>query len=357
MNNNMFNGFSKNELYKLMFSRPSFAQIELTRNCNQDCPFCFSRCGTGTVFKDLSLDNWKIIIDKVRELGVRTIHLSGGEVTLYPWIAPLLKYIKSLNLRVHLNTNGQISLRNIGLFLDEVVFSVHGTEDIHNEIVGKNNSFQSVLNNIEYCNEMHIPVALNIVIIKKNRNILRDIYEYFEKSYQISSYSFTYAAKSNNGSDFEDCFVELTEEELKQHFLFLDSIERHRLILKHSLSALYRFEYKGDNELLMPICAGGKDKLVIKYDGSVYPCSFFQNSDYYCGNILTEDPIDIWRDGKGFIKFRDLIYDERIPKKCLSCKKMQKCFGGCRIWTKKYLENGGIYDDSDRRCEILHSSC
>lgn len=357
MDKKSFNGFSKNELYELMFSRPSFVQIELTRNCNQNCPFCFSRCGTGAVFKDLSLENWKTVIDKVRELGVREIHLSGGEVTLYPWIAQLLRYIKSLNLRVHLNTNGQISLKDIGPLIDEVVFSVHGTEKIHNEIVGKSDSFKLLLNNIIYCNEMDIPISLNMVIIKKNRNNLRNLYEFFEKAYSISSYSFTYAVKSNNGSDLNDCFVELTEEELKQYFAFLDTIKRNRLVLKHSLSALYHFDLNEQNELPMPICAGGKDKLVIKYDGSVYPCSFFQNSDYYCGNILKEDPIEIWKNGKGFVKFRDLVYDERLPRKCVSCKKMSKCFGGCRVWTRSYSENGGIYDDNDKRCEILHSSC
>ena len=46
--------FSKTELHQLMWKKPNFAQIELTRNCNQSCIFCFANCMAGVKVKDKS---------------------------------------------------------------------------------------------------------------------------------------------------------------------------------------------------------------------------------------------------------------------------------------------------------------
>jgi len=354
---NEINGFTKREIYELMFSRPSFAQLELTRNCNQDCAFCFSRCSSSVRFLELKPEQWIYIINNLSEIGVATIHLTGGEVLLYQGIIEILEEIKVLGLKSHINTNGLIDTTNIIPLTDEIVFSVHGLRDIHNGIVGNSNSFNSVIDNIERCNKAGIDVYLNTVMTKSNFGEIENIFNFFQSHYDIKKYSFTLGAKSNNGLEFAHEFIVPTEENLKQYFNALKKIGRDKLVLKHSMHTLFEFSPDDVNSIELPICAAGKDKLVVKYDGSVYPCSFFQNDDYYCGNLLQEEADAIWDLGKGFLKFRELIYDEKICIECQGCKKLTKCFGGCRIWTKAYIEKGEIYYDRDYRCEILHSSC
>lgn len=61
------NGFTRKELMSLIWQHPSLAQLELTRNCNQKCSFCFQGCQLNKNYQDLSLDDWKIIINKLKK--------------------------------------------------------------------------------------------------------------------------------------------------------------------------------------------------------------------------------------------------------------------------------------------------
>ena len=73
----MLNGFSRNEISELMWKKPHFVQIELTRNCNFRCVFCFENCDVKNKYEDKSFQEWKKIIDKLYILGVKQIHFSG----------------------------------------------------------------------------------------------------------------------------------------------------------------------------------------------------------------------------------------------------------------------------------------
>ena len=90
----MINGFSKKELINLIWSRPNFAQVELTRNCNFRCKFCFENCDAKEVYEDKLPGMWKIVVDDLYNLGIKKIHFSGGENFLYPHFTEILKYSK-----------------------------------------------------------------------------------------------------------------------------------------------------------------------------------------------------------------------------------------------------------------------
>ena len=143
---------------------------------------------------------------------------------------------------------------------------------------------------------------------------------------------------------------ELYEEYLKE----LRLIGRDRLTLKHGLYTLFDYNPNLDptTPLPMPICAAGKDKIIIKHNGDVYPCNFFQTNEYLCGNVLKDDILDIWKNGKGYIPFRSMILANHLPSNCKGCSYQLKCFGGCRLWTKEYREKGLISYEQDFRCQF-----
>lgn len=49
------NGFSYKELFSLAIEKPVMAQLEVTRNCNQHCSFCFRRSNLRKRFPEKSL--------------------------------------------------------------------------------------------------------------------------------------------------------------------------------------------------------------------------------------------------------------------------------------------------------------
>lgn len=352
----LINGFTKNELHKLMWNKPSFAQIELTRNCNQSCIFCFADCSIRQHYKNYPFDIWKNVLDKLKELGVTTIHFTGGENFLHEDFKKIVKYTKEKNFQVQMNTNGTYDVDDFLDCVDVFTFSVHGLNDKHDDIVKLKGSFVLVEQNIKKCSDANKEICINTVMIKQNFNEILSIYKYFNDKYKISKFGPTFAAISNNGTEFQEFKIDINKNNLEKYFKILSEIDKDKLILKHGLYSLFDYDCNLINRnfpIELPICAAGKDKLIIKYDGSVYPCNFFLNEEHYCGNIFNEDIFEIWKNGNGFNKFRNVFLNEKMCDKCKECLN-KRCFGGCRVWTKKYMEgNKEISDERDIRCEIM----
>lgn len=346
--------FSKNEIYGLMWSRPSFAQLEITKNCNQSCIFCFDGCSDRERYSDLSLDDWKEIIDKLKPLGIHTLHFSGGENFMFSRFAELLKYSKQQGFFVHVNTNGTFSIKETLPYTDEYVFSVHGTREIHDAVTCNSGSFEQIEKNIKLANEYGVRVDINSVLIKENIDCMADMFRYFEERYKIEKYSMTLAAKSLTGQCFDSHELELNDETYSEYTSLLDLVGHDRLTLKHGMYTIYDYDMASEPKSVqyMPICAAGKDKIIVKHDGSVYPCNYFQTDEYYCGNILTDDVIEIWNNGRGYRPFRELILSDGIDSKCDGCEKRPKCMGGCRVWTKSFIEKGEFSNERDIRCAL-----
>ena len=82
--------------------------MQITSKCNLNCEFC---CGTPKGIPEVTFDNIKAVIKKLKEVNVSRIVLTGGEPLLYSHIDELIEYIKSLGIEIYLSTNGYF-LRN-----------------------------------------------------------------------------------------------------------------------------------------------------------------------------------------------------------------------------------------------------
>jgi radical SAM protein with 4Fe4S-binding SPASM domain len=345
--------FTREELYSLSWQKPELAQIELTSRCNQNCVFCFSGDRVASTGKCLSLDDWKKIIDKLIGIGVRKIDFTGRENFLYPAFIPLLRWLKQQRIIISINTNGSVAIDASLDFTDLLIFSVHGLRETHDRIVRRKDSFSLVEKNIMKAAEKGVAVAINMTLVKQNWHQLLPVYRYFEKRCDLAFFSPTIPIRSLHGHHFDDCALEISKELLAAYAKKLKQIPGHKLVLKHGYHNLHINEpvhYTGPM-FPLPNCAAGKCKLVVDHDGRVYPCHFFRDESFYCGNLLHEDAAKIWHQGQGFKKFRNLILDERIPSSCKSCLKKKRCFSGCKAWSEEY-QQGGFDDTKDLRCEL-----
>lgn len=349
----MYNGFSKSEIQHLMISKPYFAQIELTRNCNFACKFCFENCDYQKKYKDEPLSVWKSAIDKLYEIGVKYLHFSGGENFLYKDFLNLIKYCSNKKFKILINTNGSFPIDNVIDYVDDFVFSVHGLDKVHDEIVNSNLSFQKVLKNIEKACNAGKNVIINTVLIKENFENFQDIYYYFKNRFKEVKYAPTLAIPCKTGTRFDDSILDINSDVINKFNSILHEIGEENIVYKHGFYGLQK-SLRNEHPFNMPVCAAGKSKMIIKYNGNVYPCNFFQTDDYLCGNIFEDDVFDIWNNGKGFKEFRKIFFDENIPDKCRECSKKTNCFSGCKAWTKNYI-NGEtkLFCERDVRCEVM----
>lgn len=79
------------------------ASVEITRRCNRSCAYCQQIKAD----EDMSVARFTDILDGLIALGANAIALGGGEPTLHPECAALLKLVHSRHLRVGLTTNGR----------------------------------------------------------------------------------------------------------------------------------------------------------------------------------------------------------------------------------------------------------
>jgi radical SAM protein with 4Fe4S-binding SPASM domain len=350
-NNNKFshkNLFSYKELFLLAIEKPIMAQIEITRNCNHQCFFCCRKSSPQRRFTDKSLSEWKIAIDKLVAIGVREVNFTGGEPFLVKKIDKLFRYAKSKGIKkIMVNTNGSIDLRTCDLSnVDVIIFSVHGIENIHDQITGVPGSFKKVIKAIKYAINQKIKVGINTVVVPQNIALLEDIYEYF-KDFNLIFHAFNMFIDRKN-------FLKKLKEYISlfpKYIRYLETIPEERRKLCHGMQNIIIKDKKFfDTPIPLPLCAGGKYKLVIDYQGNIYPCRYFQTKQYYCGNIFKDDLAKVWKNGKGFKIFRDIVLKEKIPPECKTCFKVKKCLGGCLIW-RVYNKKTHSYE-KDIRCEI-----
>lgn len=351
-------GFTREELLELSWEKPVMAQIAVTRNCNQRCLFCFRSCGPEDVYPELSLVEWKTIIGKCRRLGVRKLNFSGGESFVYPYLLPLVIWAKEQGFEIVINTNGWFDVREIGHYVDELIFSVHGIGKMHNQIVGigKEDAFGMLESNIAIASKISAKVSINMVLVRTNYDHVIQVFDYFNSRYGLYKFSPTIAIKSLFGRQYGKNALDVTKELLESYVTILRQIPGQQLQLKHGFQSIFF----NDPQIYMsasiplPGCAAGKYKLIIEHDGGVYPCNFFRGPEFYCGNLLEEDEGNIWQAGKGFIRFRELVLKEKISDECADCLKRTMCFSGCRAWSTKY-EEGGFEYAQDLRCVLGHA--
>lgn len=148
--------------------------MRITRNCNARCDFCLAPPQGNSP----SLDELRYRIDRLLELGVKTIHFCGGEPTLHNGLPELLVYTHSMGGKCKLTTNGI----SIPLELPKILFhtkteikvSVHGNTELHNRITGIQ-SYEKVLKNLRDLINGGIGVSIQTTVIRNGEQMVEEM--------------------------------------------------------------------------------------------------------------------------------------------------------------------------------------
>lgn len=79
------------------------ADVELTRNCNLSCSYCYA--SAGLTYPDLNASDWLAILDRLWRGGLRAVVLSGGEPMMHPDFDAIVRFCSQRFLTT-VNTNG-----------------------------------------------------------------------------------------------------------------------------------------------------------------------------------------------------------------------------------------------------------
>ncbi len=154
----------------------------LGKKCNNDCEMC-SVSGLEKLNHE---SDYSDIIEKIRENGDLTnrIEFTGGEPTEHKDIVKIIGEAGNSGYsEIGLSSNGRnFSNKNfteklISLGLNSARISLHGPEEIHNQIT-HTNSFQESISGINNLKQCGVTITIDSVIMKKNIDHLSEMHKY-----------------------------------------------------------------------------------------------------------------------------------------------------------------------------------
>ena len=91
------------DLSRMRTRIPTTVTLMLTHQCTTNCIYCYAN-KRHMIDQPLATHKWLELIQEAHDFGCLSIDLSGGEVFLYPGIAPILKRLYQLGYHPYLST-------------------------------------------------------------------------------------------------------------------------------------------------------------------------------------------------------------------------------------------------------------
>jgi pyruvate-formate lyase-activating enzyme len=160
--------------------------VRLTKACNNNCVFCLDKdaqSGAAVLLKEIKKN-----LSKGRKKKIARVVLSGGEATIHPNFADIVKMAREMGYsHIQVITNGRmfayqnflVSALSAGV--NEITFSIHGhNEKLHDNQTQIKGSFRQAIAGLKNAlSAKGLIVNVDVVINKINYIYLADILKYF----------------------------------------------------------------------------------------------------------------------------------------------------------------------------------
>jgi radical SAM protein with 4Fe4S-binding SPASM domain len=160
-------------LGKWNIQSPAHVSIELTYKCNFYCKHCYNNCGfERDVY--LNKDEFFKLADDLRDHGVVTVELTGGEPLMHPDFSSIIKYCLDHFNMVGVITNGYFLteeiLDNLIQYRDKLIFQVglHGESEYMEWFCGLKGAFDNAKRAIKLLNERRFLFKITMIITPMN---------------------------------------------------------------------------------------------------------------------------------------------------------------------------------------------
>ena len=341
-------GFIQQEFSKF-FVRPTKVQIDVTNKCNFDCRYCYNKNNDFLGEQELSNEQLLQLVDKiVSELNPVVVSFSGGEPLLRKTVLlQAINKLKDKDIDVWLTTNASLLDSNVICELKDAglnkIFTNIDSEDpsVHDMLRGKQGSFSKSMETIRQLADIvgADNVVTTLVVTKKN----------YKSVVPMAKISKQLGVNKCHLLDFipisqESKSLMLNKEEW---FELKNDIEVSGIRKEINLQLCHAFLFMSDENSKMnfPFCMAGRFTMIITASGHIIPCNHLKKKEFYCGNALEDNLLDVWQNSEMLNKFRH--YD-CSDKGCDSCKKFKTCTGGCKAMS--YMIRGNCFE-KDPYCE------
>lgn len=301
---------------------PLVSYLELTRNCNLRCIHCYN----GGPFKqELNIDQIKIVIDDLADLGCLDLVLTGGEPCLHKNFEDILWYARDKRFCITLKTNGTlINERLASLFKKTLVTEIHISlyslkPEEHEGITKIKGSLAKTLHGIDCLLQEGLKVRISTPITKLNYLSVREVNEFAKRINARCGFDPIITAQVDGSRDpvelriDEGDWQKLFDTGLLSEVIFPNSVNLNdSSSIKSGVT-----NYITGNE---PLCGAGRSSVTITAFGDVVPCICLPTR---IGNVLEDTLNHIWNYEKEWSPIRTL--SSKLFTECKDCTHIEYC--------------------------------
>ena len=264
-------------------------------HCNLQCLHCYAAGQQHSEEAELTTDEWKQIIDRLKAAGVPQITFTGGEPTMRDDLTELIRYGQWFITR--LNTNGVKLTKEYchalkAASLDSVQITFYSDDkEIHNRLVGSD-GYDRTTAGIKNALELGMSVSVNTPLCTLNKDYVRTLR--FLKELGVTYVTCSGLITTGNAAKEDSASLQLDKEEIS-------SILRKAAEYCADNGMEISFTSPGwvDDELceelgiMTPNCGACLSNMAITPGGNVVPCQSWL-SDAALGNMLSDEWDRIW---------------------------------------------------------------
>ena len=321
---------------------PVTGAVELTSRCNLRCAHCYIRLPADSEEArraELTLSEWRRIIDEITAEGCLWLCLTGGEPLLRPDFLEIYTYAKERGHLISVFTNGTLVTPRIADHLAEfspfvIEISIYGsTRKTYESVTGVPGSYERCRRGIELLRERGIPLKLKTVVMSLNRHELDEM-ENWAAELGLPFHFDPVLIPRLNGSR-QPCTLRLTPEEV----VALDLANEQRAKEWKELMETGR-KFPAEPEDLY-YCGAGIGSFHLDFRGELFLCLMARSPGY---------PISSgsFREGWNYL-FKARQQKRQTPSACSRCRLVYLC-GQCPGWG--LLEHNDPEGKVDYLCQI-----
>lgn len=327
--------------------------FEITDKCNERCVHCYIPNTRKVNGISLSFELFKRITDEFFLMGGKGVTLSGGEVTMHPYLYRMIEYCHSKGICVNLLSNCILFEDKDVDFLakmdvSEVQVSLYSLEpSIHDSITKVSGACKKTLAAIKKMQSSNIKVKIAISAMKQNARTIVDILKYAKENDIETSVDFAIMAREDKSTDNLDYRLSIREtEQLLQEIKAFDS--SYLLKYKRQIIDDQTDDFDFLAFLKRHVCEVGIDNLCITANGDVVPCAGWNG--LVLGNVYNQSLTDIWENSKELSILRS-VKEMDFPD-CVNCDANNYCM---RCMNRNYNENNmDKFSTPHHFCEVAH---
>lgn len=239
------------------------ATLELTNRCNERCTHCYIPKYEDDPKRILTIEQWRVIMDQLKDAGTINLILMGGEAMLNPLFFQIAEYAANKGFFVSLITNGLlINAKTAKKIADagiaNVTFSLYSLDaEIHDKMTAVKGSCAKTLKAIELIQDQGLQLSINCLLTKDNIETFFELMQWGQQKNIDVKFDPTVTPKYDH--DRTPTKLRASSEQLKSFFKQLKSMTPYDVALPLAEPQDY-------------ICNAGKGKCAITAYGELLPC-------------------------------------------------------------------------------------